>query len=76
MRSRSANNGSADISLLTNILQHLQQQSLTWINGEVSDGFGVFLEVVPEQRLVFTNAFTSGWVPAARPALDRGGAEA
>lgn len=38
-------------------------------SGEVSDGVGVFLEAVPEQRLVFTNAFTSGWIPADRPAV-------
>lgn len=38
-------------------------------NGEVSDGAGVFLEAVAEQRLVFTNAFTAGWIPAARPAV-------
>lgn len=31
--------------------------------GEVSDGVGVFLEVVPGRRLVFTNAYTSGWIP-------------
>lgn len=33
-------------------------------NGEISDGAGVFLEAIPEQRLVFTNAYTSGWKPA------------
>jgi uncharacterized protein YndB with AHSA1/START domain len=38
-------------------------------SGEVSDGVGVFLEAVPEQRLVFTNAFTSGWIPARHPAV-------
>ena len=37
-------------------------------NGEVSDGVGVFLEVVPERRLVFTNAYTSGWIPSSQPA--------
>lgn len=37
-------------------------------SGEVSDGVGVFLEVVPERRLVFTNAYTSGWIPARKPA--------
>jgi len=36
-------------------------------NGEVSDGVGVFLEVVPERRLVFTNAYISGWIPADEP---------
>ena len=31
--------------------------------GEESGGEGVFLEVVPEERIVFTNAFRAGWVP-------------
>lgn len=38
-------------------------------DGEESDGVGVFLEAVPEQRLVFTNAFTSGWIPAHQPSI-------
>jgi uncharacterized protein YndB with AHSA1/START domain len=38
-------------------------------DGKVSDGVGVFLEAVPEQRLVFTNAYTSGWIPATQPAV-------
>jgi len=29
----------------------------------------VFLEAVPEQQLVFTNAFTSGWIPSTQPAV-------
>ncbi len=28
---------------------------------------GVYLEVVPNARLVFTDAYTSAWVPAAKP---------
>lgn len=36
-------------------------------NGKTSDGVGVFLEVVPERRLVFTNAYTSGWIPSGSP---------
>ena len=28
---------------------------------------GVFLEVVPNRRLVFTDAYTGGWVPAEKP---------
>lgn len=36
-------------------------------NGEVSDGVGVFLEVIPQRRLVFTNAYTSGWIPSEQP---------
>lgn len=35
--------------------------------GEVSDGSGVFLEAVPGRRLVFTNAYTAGWIPAPEP---------
>lgn len=31
--------------------------------GEVSPIDGVVLEVVPEQRFVFTDAFSAGWVP-------------
>jgi hypothetical protein len=38
-------------------------------DGEERDGVGVFLEAVPEQRLVFTNTFTPGWIPAAQPAI-------
>jgi uncharacterized protein YndB with AHSA1/START domain len=38
-------------------------------NGEVSDGAGVFLEAIPQQRLVFTNAFTSGWIPSSQPSV-------
>lgn len=32
-------------------------------NGEQHPGEGVFLEVVPGERIVFTNAFTAGWEP-------------
>jgi uncharacterized protein YndB with AHSA1/START domain len=28
---------------------------------------GVYLEVVPNQRLVFTDAFTSAWIPSEKP---------
>lgn len=28
---------------------------------------GVYLEVVPNERLVFTDAFTSAWVPSEKP---------
>jgi len=31
--------------------------------GEESAMEGVVLEVVPNQRIVFTNAFTAGWIP-------------
>lgn len=33
-------------------------------DGEELPQEGVFLEVVPEKRVVFTDAFTKGWVPA------------
>lgn len=32
-------------------------------NGEKSGGEGVFLEVVPDRRMVFTDAFKPGWIP-------------
>ena len=28
---------------------------------------GIYLEVVPNERLVFTDAFTSAWVPSEKP---------
>ena len=34
-------------------------------NGEVFNNRGVYLEVVPNQKIVFTDAFTEGWVPVA-----------
>jgi uncharacterized protein YndB with AHSA1/START domain len=34
-------------------------------DGEGEGGEGVFLEVVPNERIVFTNAFTPGWNPQA-----------
>lgn len=35
--------------------------------GEEHPNPGVYLEVVPERRLVFTDAFTPGWVIAEKP---------
>lgn len=32
-------------------------------NGEESPQEGVYLEIVPEQRIVFTDAFAAGWQP-------------
>lgn len=32
-------------------------------NGEAFPNEGVYLEVVPNRRLVFTDAYTAGWVP-------------
>lgn len=36
-------------------------------NGEVAPNRGVYLEVVPNEKLVFTDAFTSAWVPSEKP---------
>jgi uncharacterized protein YndB with AHSA1/START domain len=33
-------------------------------NGEVMPNEGVYLEVIPERLIVFTDAFTHGWNPA------------
>ena len=33
-------------------------------NGEVAPNEGVYLEVIPERLIVFTDAFTQGWEPA------------
>ena len=33
-------------------------------NGEEMPQEGVFLEVIPKQSIVFTDAFTEGWTPA------------
>ena len=35
--------------------------------GEVAPNEGVYLEVIPERLLVFTDAFTTGWDPAGAP---------
>lgn len=35
--------------------------------GEDHPNEGVFLEVVPGRRLVFTDAYAAGWEPAAKP---------
>lgn len=36
-------------------------------DGEGFDNIGVFLEVVPERRLVSTDCLKPGWIPAAKP---------
>src|SRR5438105_15321764 len=36
-------------------------------NGEEIPNRGVYLEVVPNQRLVFTDAFVRAWEPAEKP---------
>ncbi len=43
--------------------------SVTMLSPEGEDypNVGVYLEVVPNERIVFTDAFTSAWVPSAKP---------
>ena len=36
-------------------------------NGEAMPNHGVYLEVIPERKLVFTDAFTAGWMPSEKP---------
>jgi len=36
-------------------------------NGEVMPQPGVYLEVVPNQKIVFTDAFTETWQPSTKP---------
>jgi uncharacterized protein YndB with AHSA1/START domain len=36
-------------------------------NGEVMPNDGVYLEVIPERLIVFTDAFTKGWDPHGAP---------
>ena len=43
---------------------------VTVLNGPDGESFenkGVFLEIVPEEGLVFTDAFEPGWRPAGKP---------
>jgi uncharacterized protein YndB with AHSA1/START domain len=35
--------------------------------GQLMPNTGVYLEVVPGSKLVFTDAFTEAWVPSAKP---------
>jgi uncharacterized protein YndB with AHSA1/START domain len=37
------------------------------VEGKVMENRGVYLEVVPEERLVFTDAYRVGWKPAPEP---------
>jgi uncharacterized protein YndB with AHSA1/START domain len=36
-------------------------------NGEKVPNRGIYLEVVPNRKIVFTDAFTSAWEPSAKP---------
>lgn len=38
-------------------------------DGEVFPNAGVYLEVVPNEKLVFTDFFTEGWVPSENPMM-------
>ena len=37
------------------------------VDGNVMENHGVYLEVVPDEKLVFTDAYAEGWKPAAEP---------
>jgi len=37
------------------------------VDGTTIDNKGVYLEVVPAEKLVFTDSYTEGWTPAADP---------
>ncbi len=36
-------------------------------NGEEFPNRGIYLEIVPNEKIVFTDAYTSAWVPSAKP---------
>lgn len=36
-------------------------------DGKEYPNAGVYLEVIPNRRIVFTDAYTAGWVPSAKP---------
>lgn len=36
-------------------------------NGEVMPNRGVYLEIIPNRKIVFTDAFTSAWLPSEKP---------
>lgn len=37
------------------------------VDGATMENTGVYLEIVPEERLVFTDAYSEGWKPAPEP---------
>lgn len=39
------------------------------VDGKRMENNGVYLEVIPNEKLVFTDAFTEGWKPAPDPFL-------
>lgn len=40
---------------------------MTGPNGEVVDNRGVYLEVVSNEKIVFTDAFKTAWIPSEKP---------
>jgi len=36
-------------------------------NGEVAPNAGVYLDVIPNEKVVFTDAFTADWQPSGKP---------
>ena len=36
-------------------------------DGQDMPNHGIYLEVVPNEKIVFTDAFTAAWVPSAKP---------
>lgn len=37
------------------------------VDGNIIENKGVYLEAIPNEKLVFTDAYTEGWRPAAEP---------
>ena len=37
------------------------------IDGTLVENNGVYLEVIPNEKIVFTDTYTAGWKPAAEP---------
>lgn len=37
------------------------------VDGNIMENKGVYLEVIPNEKLVFTDTYTAGWKPAAEP---------
>lgn len=37
------------------------------VDGAIMENRGVYLEVVPNEKIVFTDTYTAGWKPAAEP---------
>ena len=37
------------------------------VEGNLMENTGVYLEIIPEQRLVFTDGYSEGWAPAPDP---------